>query len=60
MCPICQQPTDQKFRPFCSQRCADIDLGRWFSGQYRVPSYREDDEENETILPQDEDPLQKG
>jgi endogenous inhibitor of DNA gyrase (YacG/DUF329 family) len=36
-CPICRAPADPKLRPFCSKRCADIDLGRWFTGQYRVP-----------------------
>ncbi len=37
ICPICGQPQAEKFRPFCSQRCADIDLGRWFTEQYRAP-----------------------
>jgi endogenous inhibitor of DNA gyrase (YacG/DUF329 family) len=37
-CPICNEPTDQKYRPFCSKRCADIDLGRWMTGAYAVPS----------------------
>lgn len=36
-CPICQRPTDPGYRPFCSRRCADIDLGRWFSGGYALP-----------------------
>ncbi|NHO32845.1 DNA gyrase inhibitor YacG [Acetobacter sp. LMG 1636] len=36
-CPICHKPTMAEFRPFCSRRCADIDLGRWFSQDYRVP-----------------------
>ena len=36
-CPVCGKPTEPKLRPFCSARCADIDLGRWFTGQYRVP-----------------------
>ncbi|MBO6037321.1 MAG: DNA gyrase inhibitor YacG [Acetobacter sp.] len=38
VCPICQKPTAVEFRPFCSRRCADIDLGRWLSEEYRVPS----------------------
>ncbi|WP_173584689.1 DNA gyrase inhibitor YacG [Acetobacter musti] len=37
VCPICGKPTVAEFRPFCSRRCADIDLGRWFSEDYRVP-----------------------
>ena len=36
-CPICTAPADPRFRPFCSRRCADIDLGRWFTGQYALP-----------------------
>ncbi|WP_246495318.1 DNA gyrase inhibitor YacG [Ameyamaea chiangmaiensis] len=37
-CPICGRPGTPTMRPFCSRRCADIDLGRWFSGDYRIPS----------------------
>lgn len=37
-CPICGKPTDTKYRPFCSKRCADVDLGRWLGGHYRVPA----------------------
>jgi hypothetical protein len=37
-CPICKKPMAAKFRPFCSQRCADVDLGRWFSEDYRIPA----------------------
>jgi hypothetical protein len=36
-CPICGRPAEPKQRPFCSIRCADADLGRWLTGQYRVP-----------------------
>jgi len=35
-CPICQAPALHRFRPFCSQRCADVDLGRWVKGGYRI------------------------
>ena len=35
-CPICKRPTEAKWRPFCSKRCADIDLGRWLKEGYRV------------------------
>ena len=35
-CPICRKSAVQKYRPFCSARCADIDLGRWIGGDYRV------------------------
>lgn len=36
-CPICGQPPAAEFRPFCSARCADVDLHRWLSGGYAVP-----------------------
>ena len=37
-CPICGKPAeDKRLRPFCSARCASVDLGRWFTGAYRVP-----------------------
>lgn len=45
-CPICAKDTDQKYRPFCSRRCADVDLGRWLNGSYAVPS--QDPEDLET------------
>lgn len=44
-CPICEKPTETAFRPFCSKRCADVDLGRWFSGSYAIPSDDPDDTE---------------
>ena len=37
-CPICGKPSVPDARPFCSRRCADIDLGRWLKGTYRVPT----------------------
>ena len=37
-CPICRKPAEPRFRPFCSVRCADIDLGRWFTESYAVPT----------------------
>ena len=37
-CPMCQKPADPAYRPFCSRRCADRDLGRWMTGQYAIPS----------------------
>ncbi len=36
-CPTCGKPTEQAWRPFCSKRCADVDLGRWFNERYVVP-----------------------
>ncbi len=37
ICPICTTPSDPKYRPFCSRRCADVDLGRWLTGAYVIP-----------------------
>lgn len=37
-CPICGKAAMSEARPFCSKRCADIDLGRWFGGTYRIPT----------------------
>ncbi len=45
-CPICGKPTDPLRKPFCSKRCADVDLHRWLSGVYAVP-VTEDEEEDE-------------
>jgi endogenous inhibitor of DNA gyrase (YacG/DUF329 family) len=56
-CPLCGKPTDQAFKPFCSKRCADIDLNRWLSGVYAVPVKEADDEDGER--PKDEDADEK-
>ncbi len=37
-CPICGKPVKLETRPFCSKRCADIDLGRWLGESYRIPA----------------------
>ena len=42
-CPICERNTEFEFRPFCSKRCADVDLGRWVNGSYAVPSQDPED-----------------
>jgi uncharacterized protein len=36
-CAICGKPRTAKFAPFCSSRCAQIDLGRWLKGSYAIP-----------------------
>ena len=36
-CPICARPSTRGTWPFCSKRCADIDLNRWLSGAYAIP-----------------------
>jgi len=49
LCPVCKRPieggpTTDRFRPFCSKRCADIDLGRWLRGSYAIPASDSTDE----------------
>lgn len=41
-CPICRKPASPEHRPFCSKRCADVDLQRWFTGAYVVPAVEEE------------------
>ena len=36
-CPICSKSTTHQYRPFCSKRCADVDLSRWLNGNYAIP-----------------------
>ena len=40
-CPICGKPSSQANHPFCSPRCQDIDLNRWLSDGYRIPTSEE-------------------
>ncbi|MEO0390715.1 MAG: DNA gyrase inhibitor YacG [Pseudomonadota bacterium] len=56
-CPICGSPTSRAYRPFCSRRCADIDLARWMQGDYAVPSQDPDDVER--AIEATEDPQRK-
>lgn len=37
-CPICSKMSLEAYHPFCSRRCADIDLGRWLGGRYAIPA----------------------
>ena len=54
-CPLCSKPADAAFKPFCSKRCADIDLNRWLSGVYAVPVKENDDEDGERLPQNDPD-----
>ena len=47
-CPICRRPTNPEFRPFCSKRCREVDLARWFTCTYRIP-------DTETPFPGDDE-----
>lgn len=54
LCPICRRrEATPDYRPFCSKRCADVDLQRWFSGAYAVPA--EDDDPGSDGLSHDRD-----
>jgi uncharacterized protein len=44
-CPICGKPAEERYRPFCSRRCADVDLNRWLSGVYAVPAAAGEEED---------------
>ena len=37
-CPLCAKPAVEKYLPFCSKRCADLDLGKWLGDGYRIPT----------------------
>jgi hypothetical protein len=57
-CPICGKSAARESRPFCSRRCADIDLGRWLGGNYRVAGRPPD--EDDADLPVEEPPEGRG
>jgi uncharacterized protein len=46
-CPICGKPAAEASRPFCSERCRDVDLNRWLSNSYAIPAAKDDDEDAE-------------
>ncbi len=48
-CPICVRKSDEKYKPFCSRRCADVDLGKWLTGSYAIPAAAIDDENPEDL-----------
>jgi uncharacterized protein len=60
-CPICGKGVAADYRPFCSRRCADVDLGRWLTGSYRIPvTSEEDPDEPMTETPKPQDGASKG
>ena len=52
-CPICAKMAVATFRPFCSKRCADVDLNRWLSGVYTVPVVEDDEGAENGAAPED-------
>lgn len=45
-CPICGKPPVEASKPFCSERCRDVDLNRWLSGSYAIPARDTDEDED--------------
>ena len=54
-CPVCGKPALARFSPFCSRRCADIDLGRWLKGGYAIPGRPEEESRESPGDPPDGD-----
>ncbi len=52
-CPICRRPVSAAYRPFCSRRCADVDLGRWVTGSYAIPVTDDAEDDPESGDPSD-------
>lgn len=50
-CPICRKPMQPAFTPFCSARCADVDLGRWLTDRYAIPADVDEDEDGDAPSP---------
>jgi uncharacterized protein len=46
-CPICGKPAIEASKPFCSERCRDVDLNRWLSGSYSIPGRPDENEDGE-------------
>ena len=59
-CAICGKPRTEEYRPFCSKRCADVDLGRWLKGTYVIPGHADADEDGEGAGDRIDDPSSDG
>ena len=47
-CPICAKPRETAYKPFCSKRCADVDLNRWLSDGYAIPGAQDESGRDDT------------
>lgn len=61
-CPICSKETVAAYRPFCSKRCADIDLAKWLNEEYSTPAVEDEAleealSEAQTVASKKDDPL---
>ena len=52
-CPVCSKAPTPAYRPFCSRRCADVDLGRWLTGAHVIHGPPADEDETVAIPPDD-------
>lgn len=50
-CPICSKPAQKPYSPFCSRRCADVDLSRWLKGSYAIPGSGAGEDEEDSSNP---------
>lgn len=50
-CVICGKSQEEKYKPFCSRRCADVDLNRWLKGGYAIPAEEDDEPDDEADTP---------
>lgn len=57
-CPICGKATEAAWRPFCSRRCADLDLARWLGGGYVIPGQSGEEDLPDAPAPERPDPSQ--
>ena len=53
-CPICRKPSHPAYSPFCSKRCADVDLQRWLAGSYVIPGEAAGEGEDQPSQPGEE------
>ena len=60
LCPTCKKESAKPHAPFCSKRCAQIDLGRWLSGQYSIPAEEVDSADIEELQKAVEEAAQEG
>ncbi len=60
-CPICSKAATPDYAPFCSKRCADVDLGRWLGGGYAIPAEEPPSESDlEAMISNDNAPFDSG
>ncbi|QIE42629.1 DNA gyrase inhibitor YacG [Meridianimarinicoccus aquatilis] len=60
ICPICNKAeAAEQYRPFCSRRCADIDLGKWLTGGYSIPASHTDEDDDEIVAATETDDMKK-